>query len=71
MSTVYRGPLRLKVWGRIIWSLEGTLGAKKSSRRMSHPRADLKGCRPRLRPRGGRGRIDVKTLSTPRGMYLP
>jgi hypothetical protein len=71
MCTIYRGLPRFEVWGRIIRSLEGTLGAKKSGQWMSHPHAGLKGHRSCLGPWGSRGRVDVKTLSAPRDVYVP
>jgi hypothetical protein len=38
---------------------------------MSHPQTHLKGRRPRLGPRGDKGRADIKSLPAPRDRYLP
>jgi hypothetical protein len=61
----------LKEWGQITQSLKSALGAKKSSRETSHPCTDLRCHRPRLEPQNSRGRVNIKTPTTPRGMYSP
>jgi hypothetical protein len=68
---VHRGPPRPKVWDRSPRSLEGALGAKKSSLWTSHPRANLRRRRPCLEPRSSRSHVNVKDPNHAAGHVPP